>query len=470
MNDNLRYISLQYIKGDNYDNITCFNKDEMGVIFDDADPKADEYDDEVSTKVFIDRLKKCKKEKLCNIGEKLIDDLVNYYQFKYYTTHIKKKKGDIETKIGDVDMEINEKNSELKSKGLNNKMNDKTIIQILELTLKNLINIITKKEELEGKYIDATTTTADVLKTFNQFKKIVKNANNAINYNLSDDFHARIQEIIDVSDAIEGIDTTNKDDIQNIIIKLKAEISKLNHSSTHIIKRKFNILEILINKPVDDNFQEDQEKKKIAGQEKIDKFKEYVSTEIDGFIIPYLEVLKSLKDVKTGIEKYSLDAQPQQTKEGIKDLMEKVPNNINVMNLKIDIQAKKDFIEQKQNEYLERIKESENYKSELKKVVDLLSEYYKICDENIKKYEKIFKHNDISSIDDAFMIKSYSDFLKKLNQLKENLESKDKGKIKRAFTDYVKRLLNLYGLNINKKETFEGDNLKFLIDRIVNYV
>ena len=470
MNDNLRYISLQYIKGDNYDNITCFNNYEMELIFDDTDPKADEYDDEVSTKVFIDELKKCKQDKLCNIGEKLIDDLVNYYQFKYYTTHIKKKKGEIETKIGDVDMEINEKNSELKSKGLNNKMNDKTIIQILELTLKNLINIITKKEELEGKYIDTTTTNADVLKTFNQFKKIVKNANNAINYNLSDDFHARIQEIIDVHDAIKGIDTTKKDDIQDIIKKLKVEINKLNHSSTHIIKRKFNILEILINKPVDDNFQEDQEKKKIAGQEKIDKFKEYVSTEIDGFIIPYLEVLKSLKDVKDTIAKYSLDAQPQQTKDEIRDLMVKVPNNIDVMTLKIDIQTKKDIIEEKQNEYLESIKECENYKSELKKVVDLLSEYYKICDENIKKYDKIFKHNDISSIDDAFMIKSYSDFLKKLNQLKENLESKDKGKIKRAFTDYVKRLLNLYGLNINKKETFDADNLKFLIDRIVNYV
>ena len=469
MNDNLRYISLQYIKGDNYDNITCFNNDEMRVIFDDTDPKADEYKDKLSTKLFINNLKNCKQEKLCNIGEKLIDDLVNYYQFKYYMIHIKKKKGDIETKIGDVNMEINEKNSELKSKGLNNKMNDKTIIQILELTLKNLINIITKKEELEGKYIDTTTTNADVLKTFNQFKKIVKNANNAINYNLSHDFSMRIQEINDVHDAIKGIDTTNIDKIDDIIKKLKVEINKLNHSSTHIIKRKFNILEILINKRVDDDLQGDQEKK-IADQEKIDKFKEYVSTEIDGFIIPYLEVLKSLKDVKTGIEKYSLDAQPQQTKDEIRDLMVKAPNNIDVITLKINIQTKKDIIEEKQNEYLESIKESENYKSELKKVVDLLSEYYKICDENIKKYEKIFKHNDISSIDDAFMIKSYSDFLKKLNQLKENLESKDKGKIKRAFTDYVKRLLNLYGLNINKKETFEGDNLTFLIDRIVNYV
>ena len=470
MNDNLRYISLQYIKGDNYDNITCFNNDEMGVIFDDADPKADEYEDEVSTKLFIDKLKKYKKEKLCNIGEKLIDDLVNYYQFKYYMIHIKKKKGDIETKIGDVDMEINEKNSELKSKGLNKNMNDKTIIQIIELNLKNLINIITKKEELEGKYIDTTTTNADVLKTFNQFKKIVKNANNAINYNLSDDFSMRIQEIIDVHDAIKGIENTNKDEIDDIIKKLKVEINKLNHSSTHIIKKKFNILDILINKPVDDDLQGDQDNKKIAYQKQIDKFKEYVSTEIEGFIIPYLEVLKSLKDVKTGIEKYSLDAQPQQTKDEIRDLMVKVPNNIDVMTLKTDIQTKKDIIEEKQNEYLESIKESENYKSELKKVVDLLSEYYKICDENIKKYDKIFKHNDISSIDDAFMIKSYSDFLKKLNQLKENLESKDKGKIKRAFTDYVKRLLNLYGLNINKKETFDGDNLTFLIDRIVNYV
>jgi hypothetical protein len=100
----------------------------------------------------------------------------------------------------------------------------------------------------------------------------------------------------------------------------------------------------------------------------------------------------------------------------------------------------------------------------------LFNEHSKICEENIKKYEKIFKYNDISSIDDAFMIKSYSDFLKKLNKLKENLESKDTGKIKRSLIDSIQRLINLYGLNITNKATLEGDNLKFLAKRIIDYV
>jgi len=100
----------------------------------------------------------------------------------------------------------------------------------------------------------------------------------------------------------------------------------------------------------------------------------------------------------------------------------------------------------------------------------LFNEHSKICEENIKKYEKIFKYNDISGIDDAFMIKSYSDFLKKLNKLKENLESKDTAKIKRSLIDSIQRLINLYGLNINNKATLEADNLKFLAKRIIDYV
>ena len=479
MNDNLRYISLQYIKGDNYDNITCFNNDEMGVIFNDRDLKADEYKDDVSTKVFINELKKCKKEKLCNIGEKLIDDLLNFYQFKYYKTNIKKKKEEVEKKIGDVDKEINEQNSELKSKGLNNKMNDNTIIQKFELTLKNLKNINDKKTELEGKYNDATTTDADVLKTYNQFKKIVENTKNAmINYNLSDDYNVIIQDINVINNEIQKINTIIVDNTNTskiIIANLKVEINKLNHSSTQIIKKKFDILNNLISKPVvvDDDPQEQKEKedKKVADDEsKINEFKEYVSNEIKEFIIPYLQALGSLKNAKEIIDKYVLN--DQKTKNLIKNVMDVLPNNStpSITALISTLISTKGTIESLQNKYLEGIKEVEGYKSELKKVVDLLSEYNKICDENIKKYDKIFKHNDISSIDDAFMIKSYSDFLKKLNQLKENLESKDKGKIKRAFTEFVKRLINLYGLNINKKETFEGENLKFLIDRIVNYI
>lgn len=473
MNDNLRYISLQYIKGDNYDNITCFKDDEMFEIVVKQNPDA--YKDKENTILFINNLKDCKQEKLCNIGEKLIDDLLNFYQFKYYKTNIKKKKEEVEKKIGDVDKEINEQNSELKSKGLNNKMNDNTIIQKFELTLKNLKNINDKKTELEGKYNDATTTDADVLKTYNQFKKIVENTKNAmINYNLSDDYNVIIKDINDINDEIQKINTIIVDNTNTskiIIAKLKVEINNLNHSSTQIIKKKFDILNNLISKPVvvDDNpleQKEKEDKKDVDDLSKINEFKEYVSKEINEFIIPYLLALGSLKDAKDIIDKYVLN--DQKTKNLIKNVMDVLPNNLtsSIATL-ISTQG---TIESLQNKYLEGIKEVEGYKSELKKVVDLLSEYYKICDENIKKYDKIFKHNDISSIDDAFMIKSYSDFLKKLNKLKENLESKDKGKIKRAFTEFVKRLINLYGLNINKKETFEGENLKFLIDRIVNYV
>jgi hypothetical protein len=120
--------------------------------------------------------------------------------------------------------------------------------------------------------------------------------------------------------------------------------------------------------------------------------------------------------------------------------------------------------------YSKEIKDKEEKKSDLTNLVKLFNEHSKICEENIKKYEKIFKYNDISSIDDAFMIKSYSDFLKKLNKLKENLESKDTGKIKRSLIDSIQRLINLYGLNITNKATLEGDNLKFLAKRIIDYV
>jgi len=482
MNDNLRYISLQYIKGDNYDNITCFENDEMKKIFDYETPDA--YKDNAATILFIKELKSCKKDTLCNIGDKLIDDLVNFYQFKYNKTNIKKKKEEVEAKIEEVEKEINEKNLELKSKGLNNNMNDNTIIQKFELTLKNLKNIDEKKEELKGKYDDTTTKDADVLKTYNQFKKIVDETKNKMkNYSLADEYDAIIQVITDVKRGIEQITTTIDDGPntkEDIITKLEAEINNLNHNSTQIIRNKFNILKNLIKNPVvndedDTEISEDEkikkkEKKLAEDQAKINEFKEYVSKEINKFIIPYLQALKALKEAKEKIEKYTFD--DLKTRNEIKNLMDTMdaPPNLDLTSLIRGLETNKITIESLQNEYLEEIKEVEGYKSELKKVVDLLSEYNKICDENIKKYDKIFKHNDISSIDDVFMIKSYSDFLKKLNKLKENLESKDKGKIKRAFTEFVKRLINLYGLNLNKKETFEGKNLTFLIDRIVNYV
>jgi NAD+--asparagine ADP-ribosyltransferase len=90
------------------------------------------------------------------------------------------------------------------------------------------------------------------------------------------------------------------------------------------------------------------------------------------------------------------------------------------------------------------------------------------------------------------MIKSYSDFLKKLNKLKQNLETKDIGKIKRALTDSINQLFNMYGVNTNNeafmKAFLEGydengksnndayakdekktKDIDYIIDRIINY-
>ena len=145
----------------------------------------------------------------------------------------------------------------------------------------------------------------------------------------------------------------------------------------------------------------------------------------------------------------------------------------------------------KQSDALE--KDKKDYLKSLDKLVALYSSYLNICTKNILKYDRLFEHNEISNIDEAFMIKSYSDFLKKLNKLKQNLETKDMGKIRRALTDSINQLFNMYGVNTNNeafmKAFLEGyynedgklknkgevidekktKDIDYIIDRIINY-
>jgi len=103
----------------------------------------------------------------------------------------------------------------------------------------------------------------------------------------------------------------------------------------------------------------------------------------------------------------------------------------------------------------------------------LLDSYIKLCAYNITKYDNIFKQNDISNIDDAFMIESYSKFLKKLDRLKKNLESKDEAKLLRDLTHTLDRLFHLYGVN-DPEKLLKGDGsnreaLKYIVEHILNY-
>jgi hypothetical protein len=107
-----------------------------------------------------------------------------------------------------------------------------------------------------------------------------------------------------------------------------------------------------------------------------------------------------------------------------------------------------------------------SYEDNLDAIMTLFNRYIKICVRNIGKYETLFSKNDISNIDDAFMIKSYATFLHKLETLKKNLESKDQTKLERALTNALERLFDLYGINDPKSIIDDPDN--YIYDHLLS--
>ena len=478
MNDNLRYKSLQYIKGDNYDNITCFKFDEVNAI---------KYEDDVS--LLITSLNGIKMDALCNIGEKLIDDLINYYQFKNYKKNLEREREKKEIYIKELANVISSKKTDFKNKGLNKKMRGKTTKQIAEATIDCLNKLIASKKNLND-YITsipdpANMDTKDLIDKFVKFYKILKEAINITSYEYETDYDVGIANMTAFKNYLGTLNDPSIDTlIRNDLTDLKTEVDKLN-GDNYNIKLKFKELEKRIKK-------DKEEKDKI---EHTKEFIEYAKEELK-FSLSSYDVLLKLKETSDHIKLYEvkiLDETLQnltktsklttsvkntvlppvddtETKTSIIDFNTELKKTTNDEDVLKKLTESKDAINLLENEYSEEIKEKEKEKSDLINLVKLFNEHYKICEENIKKYDKLFKYNDISGIDDAFMIKSYSDFLKKLNKLKENLESKDEGKIKRSLLDSIKKLIHLYGLNINNKATLDGDNLTFLANRIVNYM
>jgi hypothetical protein len=109
------------------------------------------------------------------------------------------------------------------------------------------------------------------------------------------------------------------------------------------------------------------------------------------------------------------------------------------------------------------------YDDEREKVMALLKIYRKICDRNISKFGNLFTKTDISSIDDAFMIKSYAVFLDKFEKIKKSLEGKDLTKLQRGLSISLEKLFDLYG--INDPDTLlqspNDEDTKYLYEHIV---
>jgi hypothetical protein len=358
MNDNLRYISLQYIKGNNYDKVTCFSfgVDELQEFLDDSN--------RTDTDTFLS-LEKTDKNK-CEIGESLLDDLINYIEFKEL--------------ISLFDKEI---------KGVETKRTEKE----------------ENKKAEEDKYI---SDNKKIKKIFYELTKLVK----------------KIKNKKDVTDD----DVKKFNDVVNNLIKLIKVGSQSQHSSTKNPQR-LQEGQTKLQELINDNTKKDE-------------------------IIYELNFLK--KSIILSIEE---ELNLLKTENLLKKKLICVDKILRYFNLIYEILSD----ENKEKEASKKIA-----KGNSDKLIKLYSKYIYICKNNIKKYEKIFEYNEIDNIDDAFMIESYSKFLKKLKKIKESLESKDMGKIERNLIHFLDKFFNLHGFN-NPDKIEEQTDLDYLVQRIINY-
>ena len=357
MNDNLRYISLQYIKGTNYEEITCFDFERITKLLD-IQGDLSEY-----PKQSVESLKDVKEEERCKIGESFLNDLVNYYNFK-----------DVKKKLG-----------------------------------RSLVKVKSYMEyDFDEKYNYGDYNKASV-----KLVKLIKNREMA----LKSRERMAIKNAIKSDTGDTGTDTltASKDtSAQNENKDLKELINGVNES-LKLITAGISVLDASKKAP---------SAKELEG--KIGKILDAIgtgATDVNTFTRTFISELKTLNSLILN--------------EGAKN--------------KLHYMAEKKALDD---------------------LIIILNSYIKLCTYNISKYDNIFQQNDISNIDDAFMIESYSKFLKKLDRLKRRLESKDEGRLLRDLTHTLDRLFNLYGVN-DPEKLLNGDTnkdaLNYIASHILNY-
>ena len=377
MDGDLRYISLQYIKGDNYDEITCFKYERMKKLLgysseeedDDNDTKINELEKTLKNfpKELFEKLNEAKEKVNCKIGESFLNDLVNYYNFK----------------------------------------------DIFELLLK------------------AKKITQDIIKELNN------------------------------DDDDEGID--------KIIIKLKKSIDKLNGSGNIQKLRNISIYLKPDTKEMRDDVIKLLEKLKEGEEESTDDGDDAKGAKEKKDLIDELQ-----KKAQVIIETYEKDNDNGESQKKTSFFMRSKSTTEEEKTKEKEKHDKfKEYIKETITESLDdlyklimnKIRKTGDKKESLDNLMRLYNTYIKYCKINMEKYEKLFKYNEISNIDEAFMIESYSKFLKKLRVLKENLESKDTGKTKRLLVNSFNKLFNKYGIDPNK--SLSDDDIAYITNMIL---
>ena len=248
MNDNLRYISLQYIKGNNYDKVTCFSfgVEELQEFF---------KEDRTDTDTFLS-LEKTEKNK-CEIGESLLDDLINYIEFKELISLFDKEIKGVETKS--TEQEEDKKAEEDKN------ISDNKKIKKLFYELTKLVKKIKNKKDVTD---DDVKKFNDVVNNLIKLIKVGSQHSSAKNPERLQERQTKLQELIN--------DNTKKDEIitelnylkESIIPSIEEELDllktenllKKNLICVDKILRYFNLIyEILL-----DENKEKEASKKIA--------------------------------------------------------------------------------------------------------------------------------------------------------------------------------------------------------------
>jgi hypothetical protein len=374
--DNLRYISLQYIKGDNYEKIQCFKYEETLALLEEIKDKR------IYSRPTLDKLEGVMEEDKCLVGESFLNDLVNYYNFK-----------DIKENIEDVKKRIEYAGYDSKD-GVKRK--------ILLKNLDELINAVGKLGDNNiGDGINKTTPDNTTSLTY------LEEGKKLINKTTPDNTTS-------LTYLEEGKKLINK--------RLIPDVSKIYDT---FVKSADNY-GLSLTKWVE--IARDGTKNENVYKEEIKKFAtflvEYEYNDTVGLRDKIIDNIKLVLNEKEG------------TKEHL------------VM-------------------FLKALKVVLLYEDSQSAIMELFNNYIKICKRNIGKYEELFNKNDISNIDDAFMIKSYATFLNKLETLKKNLESKDQTKLERALTNALERLFDLYGIN-NPDDIITTTKNSYFYEHILN--
>jgi hypothetical protein len=165
MNDNLRYISLQYIKGDNYEEIICFNYDALRRILDDRDS----FRQDISKNILDELNDAIDEDSKCYIGESFLNDLVNYYNFK----DIKNKIKDVRRDVEDYKKSLNKTEEDADEAIRNAKKARRDIIK----SLKELVEVLKDKNiKIDNIGLNMMDTNNDAAKTalskYNEVKRL----------------------------------------------------------------------------------------------------------------------------------------------------------------------------------------------------------------------------------------------------------------------------------------------------------